>query len=516
MAKTPNSIKLSIKNDDSDKSIPVNVVTSANYVEVNHNNFNGNVIDYIDKNDATILTKIEEKVKSISDEDYITIEDEDIKKYLLDNNIHKNDNGKYSKNDLLLLIVNKLKNINSDDNGLKSATGGINDAVVTKFNTITDFCNLLDDRYIKRISVTTTYRAYNYSRHHPLIRSLESEALDPIYKNSRYEVMIKIQFIQGVQIPTKYISNIVDGLFMPMSRFNIKYNFVTAEILALKENTSVEILGLIFDYDGDKNLLDIDSDDKLGSFESGCGYFISNTPITDRDKLIQRDIIQNLNKNIVLKIRINETDFIYKSITYNPSSIINRDINWTSAGIPFMFASSRTDFTYLKLSTNLYIGGKTPSDIDDIYEYLSNMICNCHQENNNLIRIFKNELYYDTYTEYCELLIPYKLLDGAIIEIYINPKNSTDMILLTTTSDQYYDTNIKYNNDKNIYNIFGKMSINTGTYSTVIGKFKGVKMYNLNTILPQGYDIYLKIHNISSNLNPNNTINSSFSVISKI
>lgn len=192
MAKTPNSIKLSIKNDDSDKSIPVNVVTSANYVEVNHNNFNGNVIDYIDKNDATILTKIEEKVKSVSDENYITIEDEDIKKYLSDNNIRKNENGKYSKNDLLLLIVNKLKNINSDDNGLKSATGGINDAVVTKFNTITDFCNLLDDRYIKRISVTTTYRADNYIRHHPLIRSLESEALDPIYKNSRYEVMIKI------------------------------------------------------------------------------------------------------------------------------------------------------------------------------------------------------------------------------------------------------------------------------------------------------------------------------------
>lgn len=303
---------------------------------------------------------------------------------------------------------------------------------------------------------------------------------------------------------------------MPMPRFNIKYNFVTAEILALEENTSVEILGLIFDYDGDKNLLDIDSDDKLGNFESGCNYFISNTPITDRDKLIQRDIIQNLNKNIVLKIRINETNFIYKSITYNPSSIINHDINWTSAGIPFMFVSSRMDFSYLKSSTNLYIGGKNPSDIDDIYEHLSDMIYNCHQENNNLIRIFKNNAYYDTSVEYCELLIPYKLLDDATLEIHINPKNSTDMILLTTTSDQYYDTNIKYNNDKNIYNIFGKMSINTGTYSTVIGKFKGVKMYNLNTILPQGYDIYLKIHNISSNLNPNNTINSSFSVIPKL
>ena len=96
-----------------------------------------------------------------------------LKKYLSDNNIRKNENGKYSKNDLLLLIVNKLKNINSDDNGLKYATGGINDAFVAEFNTITDFCNLLDDKYIKRISVTTSYRADNYIRHHPLIRSLD-------------------------------------------------------------------------------------------------------------------------------------------------------------------------------------------------------------------------------------------------------------------------------------------------------------------------------------------------------
>lgn len=90
------------------------------------------------------------------------------------------------------------------------------------------------------------------------------------------------------------------------------------------------------------------------------------------------------------------------------------------------------------------------------------------------------------------------------------------MILLTTTFDQYYNTNIKYNSDKNIYNMFGKMSVNTGIYNTIIGKFKGVKIYNLNTILPHGYDIYLKMHNIASNLNPNNTINSSFSVIPKI
>lgn len=142
------------------------------------------------------------------------------------------------------------------------------------------------------------------------------------------------------------------------------------------------------------------------------------------------------------------------------------------------------------------------------------MIYNCHQENNNLIRIFKNNAYYDTSVEYCELLIPYKLLDGTTMEIYINPKNSTDMILLTTFYQ--YNINIKYNNDKNIYNIFGKMSINTGTYNTVIGKFKSVKIYNLNTILPQGYDIYLKIHNISRDLIPNNTINSSFRVIPKI